>query len=159
MRLTELDLGSGIDLAAFHQCVEQGRDRLGLRRTAGHADVHLHEVLRRSRQLQQRRQSVARHALIGVRALYVDSLQQLAHRNSVAHAGHVAGYGAVAQRNQGLGALANDLDLVGIVLAADRALHQRHVHVFGKFLRVHQRPVHDVHLAQDGNDGGIEVEH
>ena len=40
------------------------------------------------------------------------------------------------------------LDLFQVVLAADRAFDQRHVHVLGKLLRIHQRAVDDVGLLR-----------
>ncbi len=99
-------------------------DDLAVRRTAGKANINLHEVLRRARQLQQLRQAIAGNAPACVRAFDVDPLQQLVDRNRVAQSGHVAGDRAVAQRNQHLGALADLLQLVHVLLGADRALDQ-----------------------------------
>ena len=57
----------------------------------------------------------------------------------VAHGGHVAGDGAIAQRDQNLGARADQPDAVQILLARNGAFHQRHIDVLGKLLGIHQR--------------------
>ena len=46
-----------------------------------------------------------------------------------------------------LRALPDLLDLVHVLLRADRAFDQRDVDILGKFLRIHQRAVHDIDLA------------
>ena len=50
------------------------------------------------------------------------------------------------------------LDLLQVLLAADRAFDQRDVHAFGELLRVHQRPVDQVRLLGHVEDGLVHVE-
>ena len=57
-----------------------------------------------------------------------------------------------------LSPLADFLNLVEIVLRTDRALDQRDIHFLGKFLGIHQRPVDDVDLAGQRNDGRVHIE-
>jgi len=113
----------------------------------------------RTRQLQQLRQPIAGNAFVGVGPLHVNPLQKFCDRYRVAQSSHIAGDRAITQRNQGLGALPNLLDVVCICLRTDSSLQQRHVNIFWKLLRVYQRAVNDLDLAQDGNNGSVQIEY
>jgi len=147
--LSELDLLIRLGLAPLQQIVEQPGNHLVLRRTAGEANIHFHEILRRARLFGELRQSVARDGRIGIGAFNVNAMQQLVHRKDIAHRRHIAGHGAVTERDQQLGARPDLVQALNVFLRADRALDQRDVDIFGKFLCIHQRPVNNVDLAND----------
>jgi hypothetical protein len=120
----------------------------GFGRATGDVEIHLDRLLQRHGMLEQRRHAVRGHAVTRVGALDVDPLEQRPGGDAVAHRRHVAGHGAIAERDDELAAGARRLGELEVVLAADGAFDHCDVHAFGPLLRVDERAEHDVRLAR-----------
>ena len=67
----------------------------------------------------------------------------------VAHARDIGGDGAVAEGDQNARALADQPDLLQILLGADRAFDDRHVDIVRILPRIDQRAVDQIRLGGD----------
>ena len=121
--------------------------------------IDLDHVLKRDGVFQQGGDAVGRNPFLHVGALDVDAFEDRLHRQPIAHRRNIAGDRAIAERHQDARALADALDLLEIVLAADGALDDGDVDVVRKLLRVDQRPVDDVRPLRDDEDRFVDVEH
>ena len=121
-----------------HQRFDSGRRR----RAAGQIIIHMNHFMHGHHALQQRRHDAflppARRDLTG----------RLPHKRAAKHfpgcqakliadGGHVAGHGAVAERNDGLRPRADFVEHFHMVLVADGAFNEADVHVSRIFLHIH----------------------
>jgi hypothetical protein len=104
-----------------------------------------------------RHDPVGHHQVLG-RVLEVGPIQQRLEADRVPHARHVGGDGAVAEGDQHLGALPDDVDPLEVVLAGHGALHEADVHVLRELLVVHQRSVDKVRALEDVKQALVEVD-
>ncbi len=156
-----LDAGDGVDENGFRHgdyapkwvfpvrsgmrpASEFGKDkenRVGFRRASRDEHVDLHDFVHGPGVRQQPGDDLSRDLLVILRVFDVGAILDVLHLEAVPHARNVGRHGAIPEANEQLGPLADLEDLFQVLLAADRAFDQDHIHVFGILLGIDQRAV------------------